>query len=163
MNDFEEVVIGLGIFIPKSIFSTVSIGYSKVIKYMYILRRCKVINKNEKYNIFFILIINKHYFFRISILLNSSQIVISNIYTLNNALCFKYLHNHIPSPITTYPINQYDYNLKLTFMKTPSNKPPPFKNGVFALIFYLHFSTAQNRYNMYSEFIINFNTPNLRR
>ena len=61
------------------------------------------------------------------------------------------------------PINQYDYNLKLTFMKTPSNKPPPFKNGVFALIFYLHFSTAQNRYNMYSEFIINFNTPNLRR
>lgn len=68
---------------------------------MYILRRCKVINKNEKYNIFFILIINKHYFFRISILLNSSQIVISNIYTLNNALCFKYLHNHIPSPITT--------------------------------------------------------------
>lgn len=69
----------------------------------------------------------------------------------------------IPSPITTCPINQYDYNLKLTFMKTPSNKPPPFKNGVFALIFYLHFSTAQNRYNMYSEFIINFNTPNLRR
>lgn len=48
-------------------------------------------------------------------------------------------------------------------MKTPSNKPPPFKNGVFVLIFYLHFSTAQNRYNMYSEFIINFNTPNLRR
>lgn len=48
-------------------------------------------------------------------------------------------------------------------MKTPSNKPPPFKNGVFAFIFYLHFNTAQNRYNMYSEFIINFNTPNLRR
>ena len=41
------------------------------------------------------------------------------------------------------PINQYDYNLKLTFMKTPSNKPPPFKNGVFALIFYLHFSTLR--------------------
>ena len=35
-------------------------------------------------------------------------------------------------------------------MKTPSNKPPPFKNGVFAFIFYLHFNTAQNRYNMYT-------------
>lgn len=46
------------------------------------------------------------------------------------------------------PINQYDYNLKLTFMKTPSNKPPPFKNGVFAFIFYLHFSTAQNEYQL---------------
>ena len=48
-------------------------------------------------------------------------------------------------------------------MKTPSNKPPPFKNGVFAFILYFYFSTDQNRYNMYSEFIINFNTPNLRR
>ena len=60
----------------------------------------------------------------------------------------------IPSPITydLAPINQYDYNLKLTFMKTLSNSPPPFKTGEFDLIFY-----------MYSEFIINFNTPNLRR
>lgn len=48
-------------------------------------------------------------------------------------------------------------------MKTLSNSPPPFKTGVFDLIFYFYFSTDQNRYNMYSEFIINFNTPNLRR
>ena len=61
------------------------------------------------------------------------------------------------------PINQYDYNLKLTFMKTLSNSPPPFKIGEFDLIFYFYFSTDQNRYDMYSEFIINFNTPNLRR
>lgn len=52
---------------------------------------------------------------------------------------------------------------KLTFMKTLSNSPPPFKIGEFDLILYFYFSTDQNRYNMYSEFIINFNTPNLRR
>ena len=70
----------------------------------------------------------------------------------------------IPSPITDLaPINQYDYNFKLTFMKTLSNSPPPFKIGEFDLIFYFYFSTDQNRYDMYSEFIINFNTPNLRR
>ena len=70
----------------------------------------------------------------------------------------------IPSPIYDLaPINQYDYNLKLTFMKTLSNSPPPFKIGEFDLILYFYFSTDQNRYNMYSEFIINFNTPNLRR
>ena len=48
-------------------------------------------------------------------------------------------------------------------MKTLSNSPPPFKTGEFDLIFYFYFSTDQNRYDMYSEFIINFNTPNLRR
>lgn len=48
-------------------------------------------------------------------------------------------------------------------MKTLSNSPPPFKIGEFDLIFLLLFSTDQNRYDMYSEFIINFNTPNLRR
>ena len=37
------------------------------------------------------------------------------------------------------PINQYDYNLKLTFMKTLSNSPPPFKIGEFDLIFLLLF------------------------
>ena len=48
-------------------------------------------------------------------------------------------------------------------MKTLSNSPPPFKTGELDLIFYFYFSTDQNRYDMYSEFIINFNTPNLRR
>ena len=48
-------------------------------------------------------------------------------------------------------------------MKTLSNSPPPFKIGEFDLILNFYFSTDLNRYNMYSEFIINFNTPNLRR
>lgn len=46
----------------------------------------------------------------------------------------------IPSPYYDLaPINQYDYNLKLTFMKTLSNSPPPFKIGEFDLIFLLLF------------------------
>ena len=81
------------------------------------------------------------------IFIRSTMHCVSSIYTITYQVLLRL------SPI----------NLNLTFMKTPINKPPPFKNGVFALIFYLHFSTAQNRYNMYSEFIINFNTPNLRR
>ena len=49
-------------------------------------------------------------------------------------------------------------------MKTLSNSPPPFKIGEFDSHFFtFYFSTDQNRYDMYSEFIINFNTPNLRR
>ena len=70
----------------------------------------------------------------------------------------------IPSPIMTLaPTNQYDYNLKLTFMKTLATALRLSKTGEFDLIFYFYFSTDQNRYDMYSEFIINFNTPNLRR
>ena len=117
---------------------------------------CLLIIKIKKILYFSILLITLHRL-RIVHVLNNLWIAYGNSrkYTLG--------YKNTKSYYDLAPINQYDYKLKLTFMKTLSNSPPPFKIGEFDLIFYFYFSTDQNRYDMYSEFIINFNTPNLRR